>query len=336
MGHRLSPLRQAQGGGVLRRVSDVHWQIDAIICRPHGAEAETEADLNISDSFIRILENLIIRNGLVKLLSALAGFAAVLLGLGVVIDRETTFRFAVFVVVVVLLLALVTFNIDRRRLYRNLADASEILDRYGIDLIGRQNSSSFHIKEWREQQYIGQSGNTTIHRWFTLVVGDKPMDMFWHIAQMDTERTDHKYQKKFSLEARTFDENQELGVRLPTTTKWTGHSIRAFMFLDRVYEPGDLLRVHLHYEWPDFLKTLIDQEIVEPTEWIFRRKVEVIQVEMSFAKKLGIDRDFHITPYPNTDRPRQFSGADGCHKIEFSFENPPQDTPVGFKVERKK
>jgi hypothetical protein len=107
------------------------------------------------------------------------------------------------------------------------------------------------------------------------------------------------------------------------------------MFLDRVYKPGEVVRVHLHYEWPEFLKTLIDQDIVEPTEWMFRRKVEVIRVTMSFDKKLGINRDFAITPYPNTDRPKQSSGADGSHKIEFTLEDPPQNTPVGFKVERR-
>jgi len=288
------------------------------------------------DTFVRTLEDLIIRNGLAKLLSLLAGFASLLVGLGVAVDRTTTFRFVTFFIVAVLILALVAFYIDRRRLYRDLADRSKILDRYGIDLIGRQNSGTFQIKDWREEQHIRKGGDATVHRWFTLIVGDQPIDMFWHAAQMDTERTDYSYRKNFRLKARTFDEDQDLGTRLPMTVKWTGHSIRSFIFLDRVYEPNEIIRVHLRYEWPEFLKTLIDQDVVEPTEWIFRRRVERLSVTMSFDKKVGITHDFRITPYANTEKPKQFSGPDRCHRVEFSVENPPQNTPIGFHMERRK
>lgn len=286
-------------------------------------------------SVVRSLEDLIIRYGLFKLLAWLAAFAAVLLGLGVVVDRETAFRFAAFIAVGFLLLSTVAFYIDRRRLYRERAEGRQILDRYGLDLIQRQNAASFHIKEWREEQHVGKRGTTTIHRWFTLVVGDRPLDMFWHIAQMDTDRNDQDYRKKFRFEARVVGAQGDLGVRLLTTTKWTQHSIRAFIFLDRVYERGEEVRVHLHYEWPEFLKTLIDQQLVEPTEWTFRRRVELIHVTMSFDEKIGINHGFAITPYANTPQPRQFAGANRCHTIEFSWADPPQNTPVGFLVERR-
>jgi hypothetical protein len=287
------------------------------------------------ESITDLLEDLVVRYGLVKIIGALAGLAGALLALGVVVNQETLVRFAGGFLIIVLLTTCVALSVDRRRLRRTLSERDEVLERYGDDLVAKQTSDSFHVKEWLEEQNIGPKGHTTILRWFTLVVGDQPLQTFWHKAEMTTRRQDFKYRKKFDIEVRTFDENRELGVRLPTTITWDEHSVNVFIHLDRIYDPGEEVRVRLQYYWPEFTKELIDRKTVDPTEWVFHRRVEKVAVTMLFDKRLRIRNNFAITRRPQTPEPTQSAGADGSHKIEFAFQNPPIETLVGFSVERR-
>lgn len=281
------------------------------------------------------LEDLILRHGLFKVISGLAAFAGALLALGFVVNEETLVRLAGGFLILVLLLTCVALSVDRRRLRRNVSELDEVLERYGDELVAKQNSKSFHVREWLEEQSIGQNGHTTIVRWFVLVVGDQPLQTFWHKAEMTTRRDDLKYRKKFSIEARSFDANRAVGVRMPTTLTWDKHSVNAFIHLDRVYHSGEEVRVRLEYYWPEFTRELIDRKSVDPTEWVFHRDVEKLQVTMLFDKKLGIRNNFAITLRPQTPQPTQTASADGSHKIEFEFLDPPKEVLVGFSLERR-
>ena len=43
--------------------------------------------------------------------------------------------------------------------------------------------------------------------------------------------------------------------------------------------------------WPEFTKELLDNQRVDPTEWVFRRKAERLRVTMNFSKHIGIKND---------------------------------------------
>jgi hypothetical protein len=306
---------------------------DAILSERNESDEEV-ASVDIWESFVGGLENIIRKQGLVRVIGALSSIAAVLLGLGVVVDRETTFRFASFFVVALLFVTCIAFYLDRHRLQRDLNEAAEVLDRYGDEIFSRQNSDSFDIKEWREEQHIGKHGNTTLCRWFTLVVKTQELQTFWHRVHMTTRRQDFKYKKRFSVEARPFDGNFQLGARFPVTLTWQNHSASIFIHLDRAYSPGEEVPVYLQIYWPEYAMDLLDREIVDPTEWEFHRHIGRLQVTMSFDKKVKIEKDFRITPFQGTPSPRQTRGGDRNHRIEFLYESPPQKTPVGFRIER--
>lgn len=286
------------------------------------------------ESFIEYLEDLVRRYGLVKILIGLATLAGALLGLGIVVNGETLIRFSGGLIIIVLLFTCLALIIDRRRLYRDNADTVEVLDRYGREIKARLTPEAFSIKEWREEQHLSKGGDTTLCRWFTLVVGPQPVQTFWHRVSMTTPRTDFKYKRKLKVEARTFDENLQIGVRMPTTEMWEQHVVTLFIHLDRAYQPGETVRVFLNIFWPQFNKELIDRNLVDPTEWEFHREVGRFQFMMSFDKSVRIRRNLTITPFPSTPAPTQTRGADDCLRIEFAYDNPPTRTPVGFRVER--
>ena len=131
--------------------------------------------LTIWDSFIEFLEDVIRRFGLVKLLIALAAFAGALLGLGFVVSPETLIRIALLFIIALLLLTCLALIIDRHRLRSTISDGTEVLNRYGDEIVARQTADSFDIKEWQDEQYIDKNGDTTIYRRFTLVVGNEPL-----------------------------------------------------------------------------------------------------------------------------------------------------------------
>jgi hypothetical protein len=285
------------------------------------------------ESFIEFLERLIREYGLIKIVIGMAAVAGALLGLGVVVSEEMLIVFAGASLIALLLVICVALMVDRHRLRRDLAEDAEVLDRYGQEIVSRQNSQSFTIKDWREEQYIEKHGDTTFSRRITLIVGNQPLQTFWHKVHMTTGRQDYGYRKKFRIEARTFD-GDELGVRFPITRTWEGHSISVFIHLDRSYGPGEEVPVYLQIYWPEYTKDLVEGNLVDPTEWEFHRKCENIEVTMSFAKRLRIRRDFHISPFPGTPRPNQSRGPDKRRRIEFAYPNPPQKTPIGFRLER--
>jgi hypothetical protein len=288
------------------------------------------------DSIIEFLEDLIRQHGLMKIATALGGVAGIFAALGFVTDQELLMRAASIFLISLLLLICLALTLDRRHLYRNLAESAEVLDRYGDDIVGRQNENSFEMKEWQEEQFIGKNGDTKMYRWFTLIVGNEPLQTFWHKAEMVTRRSDFKYRKKFRIEARIFDQNKQVGVRLPVTHTWDSHVVRVFVHLDRVYQPGEEVRVRIRFDWPEYTKELIDRKMVDPTEWMFRRKIGRLLVTMIFENEVRIRQDFTITTRPNCPKPIQKSlGRGRGHQIEFSYDQPPMNTIIGFSIERR-
>jgi len=287
------------------------------------------------ESIVDKLQDLVVEYGPYKLVAALATLFAVVLGLGAAANPETVLVMAGIFVILVLLLACLALIIDRRRLYRADRDKEYVLDRYGAELVSRQTSGSFEITEWYEEQHIHKKGNTDVNRWFTLTLGE-PLQTFCHKAYMTTNREDFEYRKKFRVEARTFEaDTRQLGVRLPVTHTWDHHCVSLFVHLNRLCEAGEEVRLHVKFYWPEFTRELVDRYIVDPTEWKFHRKVGDLVVKIFFDKTVRIRRDLTVTRLPGTPALAQHSSR-GEHTIEFSYPNPPQDTDIGFSLERRR
>ena len=306
--------------------------------RPSAIRAIGGLILTIWESFIEFLEDVIRRFGLVKLLIALAAFAGALLGLGFVVSPETLIRIALLFIIALLLLTCLALIIDRHRLRSTISDGTEVLNRYGDEIVARQTADSFDIKEWRDEQYIDKNGDTTICRRFTLVVGNEPLETFWHTIYMSPERTDVKYRKKLTIEAKKFDPpTLQPGVNYLYSSRWEQHALRLFVHLDRAYQPGQEVYVYLEVFWPQFCKKLLENRQGDNAEWMFRRNAEKLHVIMSFDKGLRIRENFAIQPLlPSCPACRltQTRLPGGTIKIEFEYDNPPRDTLVGFTVQR--
>lgn len=216
-----------------------------------------------------------------------------------------------------------------------MGEGVQVLDRYAAEIVGRQTTDSFEIKDWSEEQFIGKHGDTKICRRFILSVGEQPLQTFWHKVHMTTNRNDTKYRKKLTIEARPFGVGDELGARYLLTQSWQGHVCSVFIHLDRAYGKGDEVPVQLNIYWPEFTKNLIDEKGVEPTEWEFHRKVGRIKVSMYFDKSLKIRDALRITPMQDPPKVALKKLDDGSRRIDFEYENPPQEKSIGFHVELK-
>ncbi|OBL00874.1 hypothetical protein A5646_20510 [Mycobacterium sp. 1245499.0] len=296
--------------------------------------------MNIWESFVEFLEDLIRRFGLIKLIFGFTGFASALIGLalGFHLSSEVKIGLAGVFVIVVLLLTCLALIIDRHRLRSRMTEGTDVLNRYGDEIVSRQDSDSFDIKEWRDEQYVDKNGDTTIRRWFTLVVRNQPLQTFWHVMVMDSLQDNINYRKKLTIDAKTFDPNTlEPGVNFLYTRRWEGqHSVRLFVHLDRPYAPGEEVRVLLQVFWPEYLLKLLESKQGDDFEWIFRRKVDQLRVTFVFAKRLGIEDKFATKPFPGSQEPKQTIGPDGTMKVEFEANHPPMNASVGFKIQRTK
>jgi uncharacterized membrane protein (Fun14 family) len=294
--------------------------------------------LNVWESFVEFLEDLIRRYGLIKLLLGFSGFATALIGLalGFHLSGAVKIGLAGAFVIVLLLLACLSLIIDRHRLRSRMNDGTEVLNRYGDEIVGRQDSDSFDIKDWRDEQHIDKNGDTTIYRRFTLVVKNQPLLTFWHVMQMDTKRQDTGYRKKFTIDVRTFNPNTlEPGGNLLFTRRWeTEHTVRVFVHLRRPAEPGKEVHVYFEVFWPEYAKEMLESRNGDDVVWTFRRKVDRLQAKFSFAKQLRLRNKFALEALDGSQEPKQTHGPDGSINIEFEANQPPKDTKVGFLIQR--
>ena len=294
--------------------------------------------MNIWESFVEFLQGLIREYGLPKLFLGLVGlvgpFVAVVLGFHP--SQAVKVILALVLLVLFLLVTCLALAIDQNKWRNKVAEANGVLNRYGDEIVARQNATSFEIKDWHDQQYIDKNGDTTIDRRFTLVVGNqKPLQTFWHLMTMSSDQTDYKYRKKVVVKAKTFDpQTQQPGVNFLLSRKWDGNSLWTFVHLDREYQAGEEVRVLLQASWPGYTKELLENENGDTAEWTFRRNVDSLHVTLSFAKRLRLRDNFVLQALPGSPTPSQNRGPDGRLNVVFDAVGPPQNTPFGFRIQR--
>lgn len=282
------------------------------------------------------LEDLIRQFGLARIVLALSAVAAALLGLGIAISEAVLLVATGVFLVVVLLFAVLALGLDRRRLYRQVADLSVVLDRYGAELKDRQQPHSFTIEDWIERIAVSKNGDAEIIRWFKLVVGPEPLEMFWHRCYKTTAPVSRAYQAKVRVSARAYEstaKGRELGTRYPVTTDWEGHSLRTFVHFYESQDPATTVQVRIKIVWPRYYKELVEGTAVEPFEWTLRRHVQNLDVAMEFKKQLGIKADFRTARIGAGLDPVQEHDS-GALRVSYSHQSPPLDTRLGFRLER--
>ena len=286
--------------------------------------------MNIWESFVEFLQGLIREYGLPKLFLGLVGlvgpFVAVVLGFHP--SQAVKVILALVLLVLFLLVTCLALAIDQNKWRNKVAEANGVLNRYGDEIVARQNATSFEIKDWHDQQYIDKNGDTTIDRRFTLVVGNpKPLQTFWHLMTMSSDQTDYKYRKKVVVKAKTFDpQTQQPGVNFLLSRKWDGNSLWTFVHLDREYQAGEEVRVLLQASWPGYTKELLENENGDTAEWTFRRNVTS---PCDTAIRRGSSQgQFRATSASGLPTPSQNCGPDG-RLMSCSTRSSTPKTPFG-------
>lgn len=285
------------------------------------------------ESFADWLEQLVRRYGLVRILGVLGGIAAILAAVGVSASEATVLGVAVIVLIAILLVTVMAQYIDRVKLYSDRRLAADVLDRYAVELRDRQNEHSFETMIWREIQVVSENGDTVIERWLTLRVGSEPLQTLWQRCYQENSRgADFGYQRKVRVEARSFEETGELGVQLPITQTWEGHSIRLFVHFFEAQAPGSEVRIWLRLRWPGYMAEFAKRGAVVPIEWTTRRITGHLALRLELPVRMAGAR-VAATPYAGCPQPTQDRVGDS-HVVTFNMPGPPVDRLVGFRIER--
>ena len=184
--------------------------------------------MDIWQSFVEFLQNLIRQYGLFKLIFAFSGFGAALIGLalGFRLTQDMRIGLALVFVIGLLFLTCLALIIDQNQWRNKVVDANVVLNRYGEEIKKRQNAGSFDIKEWRDLQFVDKDGDTKIDRRFTLVVGNQPLQTFWHRMEMSSEGWEFQQQNKVTIKAKSFDaQTDQPNVSFLVSRRWEGNSV---------------------------------------------------------------------------------------------------------------
>jgi hypothetical protein len=270
----------------------------------------------------RLLESLISRYGLLRVLLAPYSLALPLSGLGLLQDRAQAIAFgttSLFVASVLIIIALVR---SIKVLQRRNSERQDIINDY-VDLVLSTRSRPFTWELWEEYQTIGRGGDVVIEQYLTLrVVKKTPLHVAWiAVYQSSDSPLSPKQRKKITASARKFAPDgvggRRIGANYRSTQRWEDNRLRVMIHLDTPLRYGDIARIHMRWTWPGFYRSLLNGGR-DAAEWATdREKITHLVASLTFKDECRLRRGLEITPFPQTPDPRYHATQEGAIQIDL-------------------
>jgi hypothetical protein len=169
------------------------------------------------------IETLLDRYGLWKVLTGPFALIGMLGALGLATRNNTTSLIAVILSFFFALVLIVFFAYQWRSTSAGMADRARTLTRYAERFIRQADYQAFAITDWRESVTVGRNGDSTIERWITISVGAHELYSCWSANySTTTSELAGSQKRRIKVEARSFDENRQLGARYDVTDDCPG------------------------------------------------------------------------------------------------------------------
>jgi hypothetical protein len=283
----------------------------------------------------RFLDSLISQYGIGKVILAPFTLMGALAGAGVITGGAVSF--AATVVGLFVAAALVSaLSLQLRSANRLLAERAAILNLYADRFTQSAQHYAYTIENWEERTFVSKGGNTILERWVTIRVADQTIYSVWsgiYRAGMEaTEEMSHSERRRIRFEARSFDENMELGARYDVTSKWENNWLWLFIHFDKPVSAGQVVRAWVRWEWPGYFRGLLAGH-TEPINWIAQRPAKRISAILTFDRNCNLRSGLRITPHQGSQMPNQVRMPDGRTVISIEYANVIPKSQVGFRLD---
>ncbi len=283
----------------------------------------------------RFFDSLISQYGIGKVILAPFTVIGALAGAGLITGGLVSFTATIagYFVAIAIISAL---SLQLRSARTLLAERATILNLYTDRFAQSALKYAYTIEDWEDKVYVSKGGDTILEKWVTIRVADQELYTVWsgiYRAGMATpEVISESERRRIKFEARSFDENMQLGARYDTTCKWEENWLWVFIHFEKPASAGEIVRAWIRWEWPGHYKGLLAGQ-TEPIDWRFQRPAKRISATVTFDKSCNLLNGFRITPYYNCQAPEQIKTPDGQIVISIDYIDVSPGSPVGFKLD---
>jgi hypothetical protein len=283
----------------------------------------------------RFLDSLISQYGIGKVILAPSVLIGTLAGAGIISGGAVSFVATIsglFIAVVVIS----ALSLQLRAAHVLLAERAAIMSLYAGRFTESAQQYAYTIEDWEEKAFVTGSGKTMLERWVTILAADQGLNSAWsgiYRAGMEaTEALSSSGRRRIRFEARSFDENMELGARYDITSKWQDDWLWLFIHFDKPVHPGQIVRIWVRWEWPEYYKGLLIGQ-PEPVHWIAQRPAKRIAATITFDKDCNLRNGIRVTPYPGSRMPKQIRTPGGQTVISVEYTNVIPQSQMGFRLD---
>lgn len=280
------------------------------------------------------IESLLEKYGLWRVLIGPFLVIGVVGGFGLITNRGAASFVAVMLSFAIAILLIIFLALQWRTLATTLRARDKILTRYADRFVKSSANDTFSIEDWRETAIVGRAGDASIERRITLLAGAEGLYTVC-ITNYSTSADELTLsrRRKVKVQARSFNEQDELGARYDLTTNWIGSRQRAFIHFHNPVPANTIVRIWVQCEWPRLCTSVLNGQ-PSVIEWKFRRDIKRLAATMIFEKYFGVPGPLSITAFQGSVTPNQVVQADRSTVVSVEYLNLPKDSTVGFLVDR--
>ena len=212
------------------------------------------------DEIQRFLESLLANYGVGRVLLGPFALITLLAGLGLVNGGTSAFvgvGLSLFVAVVII--SALTLQLRSNR--ELLRERARIVNLYTERFVLRE-SQSYSVEDWDESVVITKNGDTKLEKWVTIRVGSDSLYSAWtwiqEAGKSSTDQISRSERRRFTFEARSFNEQRALGARYDVTSEWNGNKIQLFIHFEQPAQAREIVRIWMRWEWPRYYKNLLE------------------------------------------------------------------------------
>lgn len=282
------------------------------------------------DDLQQFIDSLIAKYGVFRVLLAPFGVIGLFAGVGL-ITTGTASLVAVFLGLFMAVVVIGALSLQLRTTRRLLAERTRIVNLYTGRFARSIESYAYVIEDWDESVTVSKNGDTTLEKWVTIQVGDEDLYSVWSWIYKRNP-VGNAERNRVKVEARSFDENRELGARYDVTSAWEGNRVQLFVHFEQPAHAGQIVRIWLRWEWPEYYNGLLAGEI-DVVEWLMHRPTKRIATKMLFDTSCKIRSAFHVTPHADCPVPQQTINPDKSLIVAIEYSDVPVDTRIGFRLD---
>lgn len=284
----------------------------------------------MGDNVQEFLNSLISQYGIIKVLLAPFAVIGLLVGTGLFAGGAVSVlavSLSGFVAVVIIS----TLSLQLKKTHELLAARARVLNLYIDRFAQRPGAYAYTIEQWHESVIVTRGGDTRADKWVVARVGGEHLLSLWSSISQSGQVSDSQ-RRRVKIEARSFDDHGVPGARYDVTQTWEGNNVFACVHFGQPVLAGSVVRVWLHWEWPEYYKNLLNGD-TETIEWAMSRPCERLYSEIRFDKTCKLENGFRVTEFQNCPVPRQSEDAAKATILTTEYENLQPGNKVGFKLD---